>query len=746
MQIKKYLATGLSAVMAGATMGGAALAQTSLSDYPDFLGNNGQIDTFVVVGADAQPADIVGAGDVVAGLSSLSYTMVGTSGGVVTTTSGGKTEDMNIGLNLNETTAFGGTLDDSDISSFADSEVTFSIGGSSETYDYHEELRLGNGALGTISVETGLTADKPDEDFKDDIFLQVLPGAVEYRLVFDEDLKSGTNITDATNSDPIELTFMGRDLIITSATTNSITVDVGERFFLNAGESAVTSDGKTVTLVKAVSSTKAQITVNGASDIISEDNVKSVGGTEVKVTDVADDDGIEFDSAIVIVGTAATFGEATDTFDDGEEFIIPCGTLWSTEGCDEDDADWVWNLENLQAARPVMGVVFDERIDSPDDNPPAVGTENNVLDLPGGFAWISLDRLTTNSYQDYEISDKTKDLKDAAGNTEAGGVSVIEFHGEGNDDSFTISGVGDTDNIYFGVHNDTFLQLYWEDSNDGNKVKRFTQLSGNGTSSSAFSINYEGATVPVDLVYDVDDIGGAFANVNVSLTGSVGSNSIFYIRESGADSGDFDYVGQIEGDTTANDIRYGTLDISSYEEDTRTPDGLKIYDPEGNDDSDKYKFGVPAEFGSNDFQIFVTIGSSGTTTSTSGSSGSIKQLVPITTSLTKLDTEVGAAEKAKNLVVIGGPAVNRITAEAMSLPYPSFGAASGIEEGTALISIIDDAFTTGKAAVIVAGYEADNTRLATQVLQQAATKLAGVSASSATVSGASVASAVITAQ
>ena len=75
MQIKKFLATGLTAVMAGATLASGALASHSLSDYPDFLGQNGQLDVFVVVGADAQPADIVGAGDVVAGLSSLSYTL-----------------------------------------------------------------------------------------------------------------------------------------------------------------------------------------------------------------------------------------------------------------------------------------------------------------------------------------------------------------------------------------------------------------------------------------------------------------------------------------------------------------------------------------------------------------------------------------------------------------------------------------------------------------------------------------------
>ena len=752
MQIKKYLATGLSAVMAGATMGGAALAQTSLSDYPDFLGDNGQIDAFVVVGADAAPADIVGSGDIVAGLSALSYVEVGTTGGSVTVTEGGETEDLDIGTNLNDTAAFTATLEDDDIATLKDAEITISIAGNSESYDYHEEIRLGSVDDDAISIETGLSAASPDEDFKEDVFLQIFTGGVEYRYVFDEALKAGNYINDSTNDDAIILNFMGTDLHITNADSNTITVDVGERFFLRAGETAVTSDGTTVTLEKTISSStqdKAQIVVNGASDILDENDVRNIGGTEVKVTDVADDEGIEFDSAVVIVGTEATFGEASDSFDSGEEYTIPCGTIFMTEGCDDDDPDWVWNLAGLDTATPTLGVKFDERIDSPDDNPPAFDTENNIFDLPGGFAWISLDRLTTSSYQDYEITDSVEDLRTADGSAvDVSGGRVAEFSGEGSDDAFTLtvdSTTKDTDNIYLSFETADQLTLYWEDPDDGNKIKNFNNITTNGTTSSAFSIDFEGSTVPVDVIYFEDSTIGA--NVTVRVVGDVGNNLDFFIQESAVGSGDITFMGHSDSDTTqANDILYGTSDISGWEENTRTPDGLIILDPDSNSPSDRFKISVPSEFGSNDFQGFVTIGSSGTTTSTSGGDGTIKQLVPITTSLTKLDTEVGAAEKAKNLVIVGGPAVNRIAAEAMSLPYPSFGAASGIEEGTALISVVDDAFTTGKAAVVVAGYEADNTRLATQVLQQAATKLAGVSASSATVSGTSVASAVITAQ
>ncbi len=765
MQIKKFLATGLTAVMAGATLASGALAAHPLSDYPDFLGNNGQLDVFVVVGADAQPADIVGAGDVVAGLSSLSYTMVTTSGG--TSVAGADTEDMDLGTELNATDAFGATVQDDDVDGLFDGETSISIGGASDTYDAHDEIRLGNGQVGTIKLQTGLTAGSPDEDFGSSIFLEALSGSVEYRYVFDEALSNGNFISNATNNDPVILNFMGTELRITAASATSLTVDTGERFVLNAGESATTSDGKTVTLTKSISSSKAQVSINGQSDIIDENSVRQLGGTEVKVEDVADDDGIEFDSAVVIVGTAATGGEASDTFDSGEEYIVPCGTLWQSDGCDKDNPDWVWNLAALNTNNPTLGVKLDESIDTPEDNPPSVGdAENHILDLPGGFAWISLDRVTTDDYQDYEFKDQIKDLKQGSGGIFADSAHVLELHGEGEDDSFIVSVNGtnkDTDNLYLyvndtgGTNNDS-ISLFWEDPDDGNKIKFvrtfFNVSTGFTFSSNLAQIDFEGSNVQLSINAKIGASDVTPMNFTIDLqpdsnAAVTARNFSFFVEEDPSNAGQINYVGDSDSDTTtANDIRVqnaaGTgIDISGYEENTRGPSGTVVLNPDGNAPSDRYKISIPSEFGRNDFQVFVTIGASGTSTTTS-SSGGIKQLVPITSSVTKLDTEVGAAEKAKNLVLVGGPAVNRLTAEAMGKAYPSFGSASGIPENAAWISVIDDAFTNGKVAVVVAGWEADDTRLATSVLQQAATKLSGVSASSATVSGASIASAVIT--
>jgi len=69
------------------------------------------------------------------------------------------------------------------------------------------------------------------------------------------------------------------------------------------------------------------------------------------------------------------------------------------------------------------------------------------------------------------------------------------------------------------------------------------------------------------------------------------------------------------------------------------------------------------------------------------------------------------------MILVGGPAVNRLTAEAMGLSYPTYGADSGIPEGKGLLKLINGAFAEGKVALVVAGWNAENTRAACQVLQ-----------------------------
>ncbi|MBI2172811.1 MAG: S-layer protein [Candidatus Aenigmarchaeota archaeon] len=117
--------------------------------------------------------------------------------------------------------------------------------------------------------------------------------------------------------------------------------------------------------------------------------------------------------------------------------------------------------------------------------------------------------------------------------------------------------------------------------------------------------------------------------------------------------------------------------------------------------------------------VFV-LAEGATTSASSGASGStVKQAVPVKTPIAKQDSEVTTADKTtKNLILVGGPAVNSLVRELATAAktkdrqwYLDQG------PGTTLVDLVSDAFTTGKSALVVAGYNADDTRTGTGVMQ-----------------------------
>lgn len=97
----------------------------------------------------------------------------------------------------------------------------------------------------------------------------------------------------------------------------------------------------------------------------------------------------------------------------------------------------------------------------------------------------------------------------------------------------------------------------------------------------------------------------------------------------------------------------------------------------------------------------------------------VKQAVPVKTPLGKLDTEITSSDKTtKNLILVGGPAVNilvRELADAGKTKTRDWYIEQGA--GTAIIDLVENAFTSGKSALVVAGHSAEDTRAATTIMQ-----------------------------
>ncbi|MDD5416391.1 MAG: hypothetical protein PHU12_00265 [Candidatus Aenigmarchaeota archaeon] len=127
------------------------------------------------------------------------------------------------------------------------------------------------------------------------------------------------------------------------------------------------------------------------------------------------------------------------------------------------------------------------------------------------------------------------------------------------------------------------------------------------------------------------------------------------------------------------------------------------------------------------------------TTVAEGEGVSADKVLAITTDVVKLDSEF--ADKSSitsDVVIVGGPCVNKVAAWVLGVEYPACGAASGIPENKAIVKVVKDAFTEGKTALLIAGWEAANTDFACQVVQNGG--LDGKTADSVTVSGSVVSS------
>jgi hypothetical protein len=115
------------------------------------------------------------------------------------------------------------------------------------------------------------------------------------------------------------------------------------------------------------------------------------------------------------------------------------------------------------------------------------------------------------------------------------------------------------------------------------------------------------------------------------------------------------------------------------------------------------------------------LGPSGLVSST-GTAGSVttQQVIPIITNVVKLDSEVTTSDESNNdLILVGGPCINTLVAQLATGGKFPYTCANWPGRNFGRIQLVSDAFATGKTALVVAGTRADDTRLASQIVQNA---------------------------
>ncbi len=289
--------------------------------------------------------------------------------------------------------------------------------------------------------------------------------------------------------------------------------------------------------------------------------------------------------------------------------------------------------------------------------------------------------------------------------------------------------------------------VLWQDAGAG--TTRLNVTAGSGytiqTALNNMNVTYVGATRSNKFQAGKGSAGGLWYNVDVTANGTykftvmngAGSanmtNPAVVIREEADKDGNEWFVivpgsNELSGSTQQQIIGAPTFTYGS----SGPPGGVSLK-------TDTYKtryvdlYGIFAERSTNNqdnlvvyypdeqmkMDLFVMAKDSSVSTSTASSGSTVKEAVPIKTAVAKLDTEVTNADKTgKGLILVGGPAVNTLVADLASQGktkntqwYRDKGA------GTAIIELVDNAFTSGKSALVVAGHSAADTRAAAAVVQ-----------------------------
>jgi len=307
-----------------------------------------------------------------------------------------------------------------------------------------------------------------------------------------------------------------------------------------------------------------------------------------------------------------------------------------------------WSLKNLQGEKPALGVSLAEIAnDAQDDN---ILIDTGCLKI-NEFANICLEGLLVDSYSDYTLEYDDVDLSGKA-------WILSSEHEEG----FDLGNSKDTDTLVFDKENANNISVYYENE-QGNLV--FFQNVDN-TELSIGNLEFEDS----DRELKIDSLNYQIKIGDVNLTINNNWNRL--------DSVDVDGV-----------------NLDSRNEDVLTNQGSIIFDVENGLDDNRFEMSIPSD----DQKAKVSIRSS------EDAPVFAEKVIEVAPPMVKA-SEVTNPE-ANNLLLLGGPAVNSLTAKFIGDIWT-------FKPGEAIIELKANG---AHISMIVAGTTAVDTRRACRVLR-----------------------------
>ncbi|MCD6226777.1 MAG: S-layer protein [Candidatus Aenigmarchaeota archaeon] len=794
--MKKIIATIMTAIMCVAPL---AMAY-DLGDYPTFLFKDHNLNAYVVVGADAASADVVGAVDLAARLAGESYEEVSTGTTTETTTVTGdsfkiyKTSDF---LEYDE--QLDGVVDvltSDDLAGLAGGTFTNSKG----SFKYNEYITVPENAYVEFVTDPDDDTDTPANY----LFFTTDTYAYIYKIEFPTALEATIADVDTQLEDKT-ITMLGKDYTIVDATRNAeddwtLTLMGGAvSDIINYGEEKTYTIGDTTYTVELtfVDATYCKFKVNDeyTSKLQDSETYTLADGNEIGVTEInyqdyaggvqqckfylgaekiiLDDSEIEDDDnfdAKLTYGSNSLSNTAVKIkgSDDGttlkissieikwtpdDDLYIPVGGKLS-EKEDSGEAGQVFGDMDIEFVGVQQSSTEQIKLKPKGDDEYELEFTNGAgqtIDLP----YLDCDTSTLNLGSE----DKALHLAEPDNATYFSNASdstliekneyfvvtsdkstyVLQYKGsEADDNTLEFKDVGSGDDITI-TYSTTNIDDEMNDTADA------TLTLGGKT----FSVWVESDSDDSDIAVDLDDSGALVANHEVDIYTKYGA--LIDIDASTTTNGFTLQTEELDDGTNKENITV-SFSCSSDAVDINTINGgvpssatVDTVDMRQIGDSDDYKeisrYGVILEEtkytnspdkltitypdDQTEALVYVTIGATTTSTSSGTTGGTVKKVVPITNAVAKLDTEISdPASVTKNLVLVGGPGVNKLSAKVLGLDYPTYGS-SGLlpfDKDEGYIKVFDDAtaqgFGDGQVVVLVAGWEAKDTRNACSVLQQ----------------------------
>lgn len=733
---RKAMTIVASTAMIGATVGVAAAAS-----YPEPFTSN----TAVVTGASAAPSDNVAAAGIVSDLNAAS---AGSSVGTTTVSTDGdsyKFEKTSTKFHLGDTITgvVSSDLDEDDLPELLMDGVY--VDDDNDEFDFTQKIAMAASQL-TMFEDNDYAEDEPTVGFR------LASGAtvLTYTLEFTEE----PSVDDLETTD---ITMMGKTYYVLDRTPTSLTLlDSATDTVLSEGETAtVTAGGKTYTVsINFVSDTEAKLTINGenSNSLAEGETYKLSDGSYVGVKDIlysSKDSGVskvEFSigggkllltsgsevelNEEDIDGVTATITNTTTLSSialawtvDEDSFVTPSSTLTmpgfetvtlAFEGLDypaEEEINFEVDSDNAYLDNfPLKSTEADIYLLYTDGTSYTVIGKDSTSQLRTGLNSIIFDGDT----DDYFVaswsdgSDSESYLMRASNwdNTDAEQVD-FEYLSDGSwidaktaresADTFEIGNVelivGDvwetnkTVNITRGNSNVNFNMLY---SAEGLRV-RLPVSSLTTTGIGYINVtNSSQATSFIVETMEEDEDGDVAQGDGINVTYSLNSESVKQPTVSTYASSNADATATEIGETDVfRDFTYSALATEIL-----------------HDKSDTNQYTVQLVYHGDEVAASVYVTSPGAVTSTGGESG----VMSIT------DAEVSTKASGKNLIVVGGSAINTVAADLLGGAYKGdqFTSMTTVGDGEFLIQSFD---WSGKTALLVAGYNAADTTKAATYLQ-----------------------------